>query len=94
MHNKNEKPKPKVSSIKRKQKKQNQKVVLQNENEISKLKVSFSFNHPKNFFETVKKRKNKWKKTNGKKWKNFKKNNISEKRRIIMYRSFKKRRNK
>lgn len=67
MHNKNEKTKPKVSSIKRKQKKQNQKVVLENEKGKSKLKVSFLFNHPKNFFETVKKRK-KMKKN---KWKNF-----------------------
>lgn len=57
MHNKNEKTKPKVSSIKRKQKKQNQKVVLENEKGKSKPEVSFSFNHPKKFFETVKKRK-------------------------------------
>ena len=81
MHNKNEKTKPKVSSIKRKTekakpesgsgKKQNQKLVLENENGKSKLKVSFSFNHPKIFFKTVKKQKTNGKKQMEKKWKNF-----------------------
>lgn len=47
----NRKSKPESSSGK----KQNQKLVLQNENGKSKLKVSFSFNHPKIFFKTVEK---------------------------------------